>query len=425
MNMKNFFNNNLQNADPQIFELIQKELNRQKNNIELIASENIVSKAVLEAQGSILTNKYAEGYPSKRYYGGCEYVDMVENLAINRAKELFNCNFANVQPHSGSQANMAVYVALLQPYDVLMGMDLSAGGHLTHGSSVSFSGKHFKGCFYGVDPKTHLIDYNKVREIALANKPKIIIAGGSSYSRFIDFKKFREIADEVGAYLMVDMAHFAGLVATGIYQNPFPYAHICTSTTHKTLRGTRGGLILSNDSEIMKQINSAIFPATQGGPLLHAIAGKAVAFGEALKQEYKDYIKQVVLNAKIMADEFIKSGADVISGGTDTHLLLLDLTKLNVSGKALEIALDSINITANKNSIPFDTQKPTLTSGLRVGTPAITTRGFKEQDVIETTHIILDAIKHIDAQNNELSTTHIQRLKEKVANLVNKYPIYE
>ena len=423
--MKEFFLKSLKESDKEIYNLIYKELTRQQNNIELIASENIVSKAVLQAQGSILTNKYAEGYPSKRYYGGCEYVDEIENLAIDRACKLFKCSFANVQPHSGSQANMGVYMALLDPYDCIMGMDLSCGGHLTHGSSVSFSGKIFKSCSYLVDEKTHLIDYDHVEKVAKLHSPKLIIAGGSSYSRFIDFKKFREIADKVGAYLMVDMAHFAGLVASGLYNNnPLDYAHICTSTTHKTLRGARGGLIVSNDEKIMKKINSSIFPGIQGGPLLHIIAGKAVAFGEALKKDYKDYMKQVVLNTKLLSEYFIKLGLNVVSNGTDTHLLLLDLSKLGINGKLAETILDSVNITVNKNSLPFDKLPPKLTSGIRLGAAAITTRGFKEGEIKEIVDIMLDVLKNIDNTNNTLYEKKSIELKNRVLNLCNQFPIY-
>ena len=423
--MKDFFLQSLKDSDKDIYNLIYKELNRQQNNIELIASENIVSKAVLESQGSILTNKYAEGYPSNRYYGGCEYVDEIENIAIQRACKLFNCNFANVQPHSGSQANMGVYIALLNPYDCIMGMDLSCGGHLTHGSSVSFSGKIFKSCSYVVNEKTHLIDYDHVEQIAKTYSPKLIIAGGSSYSRFIDFKKFREIADKVGAYLMVDMAHFAGLVATGLYNNnPLDYAHVCTSTTHKTLRGARGGLILTNDEKIIKKINSSIFPGIQGGPLLHIIAGKAVAFGEALKPEYKNYMQQVVINTKLFSEYFIQSGLNVVSNGTDTHLLLLDLSSLNLSGKLVEKILDTINITVNKNSLPFDKSPPKLTSGIRLGAAAITTRGFKNNEIKETSDIIVNILKNIDNINNSLQEKQLFEYKNRVLSLLKQFPIY-
>lgn len=423
--MANFFQDNFQTSDADIYNFTQQELNRQQNNIELIASENIVSKAVLEAQGSILTNKYAEGYPAKRYYGGCQYVDKIESLAIERVKKLFNVEYANVQPHSGSQANMAVYLGLLQPFDMVMGMDLNAGGHLTHGSSVSFSGKLYKTCSYNVDPKTFLIDYNEVEKIAIANSPKMIIAGGSSYSRIIDFAKFQTIAKKVGAYLMVDMAHFAGLVVGGEYPSPIPYADIITSTTHKTLRGPRGGLILSNNKDIIKKINSAVFPGSQGGPLMHIIAAKAVAFKEALDDSYKIYAKRVVANAKAMAKVFVESGIDVTTGGTDSHLLLVNVnSKLGLNGNQVEKILDSINITCNKNSLPYDELPPSKTSGIRIGTPAITTRGFQETDVKEVANIIIDVLKHLKPESTALDAKELNTMHNRVKSIISKFPIY-
>ena len=371
----------LQQADPQIAEAIELELKRQKRNIELIASENIVSEAVLAAAGTVLTNKYAEGYNGKRYYGGCENIDIVEGLAIERAKELFGAKFANVQPHSGANANHAVYLALCQPGDTVLGMDLDAGGHLTHGSKANESGKNYHIVPYGLDPVTETIDYDELERIALAEKPKMIIAGASAYPRTLDFKRFREIADACGAYLMVDMAHIAGLVAAGLHPSPMPYAHVVTTTTHKTLRGPRGGMILTNDEDIAKKINSAVFPGSQGGPLEHIIAAKAVAFGEALKPEFKAYQEQIVKNAKVLADELLACGFDLVSGGTDNHLMLVDLRNFNISGREMEQRLDSVYITVNKNKIPGDPLPASQTSGIRVGTPAVTTRGFKEEDM--------------------------------------------
>ena len=371
----------LQQADPQVAEAIGLELKRQQRNIELIASENIVSEAVLAAAGSVLTNKYAEGYSGHRYYGGCEYIDLVENLAIERVKQLFGAKFANVQPHSGANANHAVYIALCSPGDTVLGMDLDHGGHLTHGSKANESGKNYRIVSYGLNPETETIDYDELRRLALAEKPKMIIAGASAYPRVIDFKKFREIADECGAYLMVDMAHIAGLVAAGLHPSPMEYAHVVTSTTHKTLRGPRGGLILTNDEAIAKKINSAIFPGTQGGPLEHIIAAKAVAFGEALKPEFKAYQEQIVKNAKVLADELLACGFDLVSGSTDNHLMLVDLRNFNISGKEMEERLDSVYITVNKNKIPGDPLPASQTSGIRVGTPAVTTRGFKEEEM--------------------------------------------
>jgi len=415
------FEQDLRSEDKAVFDAIKCELTRQQNQIELIASENIVSPAVLEAQGSVMTNKYAEGYPAHRYYGGCECVDIVENLAIERAKKLFNAPFVNVQPHSGSQANTAVYMALLQPGDVIMGMSLDAGGHLTHGSKVSFSGKWLQAVPYGVCKDTGLIDYDEVERLALENKPKLIIAGGSAYPRQIDFKRFREIADKVGAYLMVDMAHFAGLVAGGVHPNPLEYADVVTTTTHKTLRGPRGGMILSNTAEIAKKINSAIFPGTQGGPLMHVIAAKAVCFGEDLTPQFKDYAAQVVRNAKTMGEVFKKRGLDLVSGGTDTHLLLVDLRPKKLTGDVVTAALERANITCNKNAIPFDPMPPKVTSGIRVGTPAGTTRGFNEAEFEQIANWICDII---DALSKGNADEVIARTKKQVVSLCEKFPIY-
>lgn len=408
----------LQKEDPELFEIIKLEENRQNTTIELIASENFVSPAVLEAQGSVLTNKYAEGYPGHRYYGGCEFIDMAENLAIKRVKELFGTKYANVQPHSGSQANAAAYQALLQSGDTVLGMDLAAGGHLSHGSKVNFSGKMYHFVSYGVDEKTELIDYEKVREIAIREQPKLIVAGASAYSRIIDFKAFRQIADEVGAYLMVDMAHIAGLIATGLHPSPIPYADVVTSTTHKTLRGPRGGLILTNDEAIAKKINSAIFPGTQGGPLEHIIAAKAVAFKEDLEPSFKEYSQQIIDNIKAMEEVFKNTEeARLVAGGSDNHLLLIDVSGFGLTGKEAEEILESINITVNKNSIPNETQKPTVTSGIRIGTPAITTRGFKEEDCKQVAEMIVLALKNHD-HNFEMAT-----LKMEVEKLTKKYPL--
>lgn len=406
--------------DPELWQAIENEGVRQQNNLELIASENIVSKGVLAAQGSILTNKYAEGYPNKRYYGGCEFVDVVETLAIKRAKELFGAKFANVQPHSGSQANTAAYLALIEPGDTVLGMDLSAGGHLTHGSPVNFSGKTYHFVGYGVDPTTEVIDYDVVRILAREHQPKLIVAGASAYSRTIDFAKFREIADEVGAKLMVDMAHIAGLVAAGLHPNPVPYADIVTTTTHKTLRGPRGGMILTNDEELAKKVNSAIFPGIQGGPLEHVIAGKAVAFKEALDPSFKEYAQQVVKNAKAMVDVFNKEPkARLVSGDTDNHLLLMEVTGFGLNGKEAEHLLDSVNITVNKNSIPFETLSPFKTSGIRIGTPAITSRGFKEEDAAKVAELIVKVLSNKD------DADVLAQVKQEVKNLTDKYPIYK
>ena len=410
----NFFEE-LKNYDAEVAAACEDELNRQRNNIELIASENIVSPAVLLAAGGILTNKYAEGYPAKRYYGGCQYVDVVEELARERAKKLFGAEYANVQPHSGANANLAVFFALLEQNDTIMGMNLQQGGHLSHGSSVNISGKYFNVVPYGLNDMTELIDYDEMRSIALKCRPKMIIAGASAYSRIIDFKKCREIADEVGAYLMVDMAHIAGLVAAGLHPSPVPYADVVTTTTHKTLRGPRGGMILCRES-LGKQIDKAVFPGTQGGPLMHIIAAKAVAFKEALSNEFKEYQKQIVLNAKTLAYEIMKRGIDLVSGGTDNHLMLLKLGKFNVTGKELEKRLDSVHITANKNSIPNDPQSPFITSGLRVGTPAVTTRGFKEKEMVLIADWIHSVITDFDASK--------ERISKEVIELCNRFPIY-
>lgn len=408
----------INSQDPQVQDVINKELERQSNNIELIASENFVSPAVLEAQGSILTNKYAEGYPGKRYYGGCEHVDVVENLARDRAKEIFGAEHANVQPHSGSQANMAVYFSVLEHGDKVLGMDLSHGGHLTHGSPVNFSGKLFNFVSYGVQKDTEIIDYDEVMEIAKKEQPKMIVAGGSAYVKTLDFKKFREIADEVGAYLLVDMAHIAGLVAAGLHPNPVPHAHFVTSTTHKTLRGPRGGLILTT-SEYAKAIDKNIFPGIQGGPLMHVIAAKAVAFGEALQPEFKKYQERVIDNAKALASSLTAGGLRIVSGGTDNHLVLVDVKSFGLTGKAAEEALDEVGITVNKNTIPFDEASPFVTSGVRLGTPAMTTRGFTTEDMKEVGNIIVDTLSRV---KNEES---LDGLYDKVIKLTGKYPLYK
>jgi glycine hydroxymethyltransferase len=423
-NKGGFFTAGLAAADPAVSGSIARELIRQQNEIELIASENIVSRAVLEAQGSVLTNKYAEGYPGKRYYGGCEYVDEVERLAIERACALFDCSFANVQPHSGANANQAVFMALLQPGDTFMGMDLAAGGHLTHGSPANQSGKWFKPVAYTVHRQDHLIDYEGLAETAEREKPKLIIAGGSAYSRHIDFKRFREIADSVGAYLMVDMAHFAGLVAGGVFPSPLPHAHIVTTTTHKTLRGPRGGMVLSNDAELGKKINSAVFPGLQGGPLMHVIAAKAVAFGEALQPEFKSYAKQVVANAKVLADTLVKSGVEIVSGGTDSHLMLVDLQRKDVTGKATEAALGRANITCNKNGVPFDPKSPFITSGVRLGSPAGTTRGFGEAEFRQIGEMIARVVDGLSKDGEEGNTLVEAEVKREVLDLTARFPIY-
>lgn len=407
----------LMEKDYEMFSLLQKELLRQQNHIELIASENFVSSEVLAAQGSILTNKYAEGYPGKRYYGGCEVVDEIESLAIERLKKLFNCQYANVQPHSGSQANMAAYKALLNHGDKVLGMSLAMGGHLTHGMAINFSGMEYEFASYGVNSQTETIDYEEVMRIAQEFKPKLIVAGASAYSRIIDFKRFREIADSVGAYLMVDMAHIAGLVATGLHPSPIPYADITTSTTHKTLRGPRGGIILTNNLDIAKKIDKAIFPGIQGGPLMHVIAAKAVAFKEALEPSFKAYQEQVVKNAQTLANTLIKLGYQIVSGGTDNHLMLVNVKSIGLTGKIAEETLDKVNITCNKNTIPQETEKPFITSGIRLGTPAMTTRGFKEQEMIEVAKLIDKTLRNY--QNEEV----LKKVKEAVIALTNKFPL--
>ena len=419
-----FFSHGLAAVDPEVAKAIGEELTRQREKIELIASENIVSKAVLEAQGSVLTNKYAEGYPGRRYYGGCEYVDVAEELAIDRAKRLFNCEFANVQPHSGAQANQAVFFALMQPGDTFMGLDLAAGGHLTHGSPVNQSGKWFKPVSYTVRRQDHRIDMDEVASIAKEHKPKLIIAGGSAYSRIIDFKRFREIADSIGAYFMVDMAHFAGLVAGGVHPNPLEHAHVVTTTTHKTLRGPRGGMILSKDADLGKKINSAVFPGLQGGPLMHVIAAKAVAFGEALKPEFKLYARAVVDNAKALAETLHAQGLDIVSGGTDTHLMLVDLRPKNAKGNHTEKALDRAFITTNKNAIPFDTEKPAITSGIRLGSPAGTTRGFGPVEFKEIGKLIVEVVDAV-AKKGEAGDPDVEaNVRSRVADLCRRFPIY-
>lgn len=410
---------NLKTVDPEIQKAIDQELSRQREKLEMIASENIVSTAVMQAQGSILTNKYAEGYPGKRYYGGCEYVDVVEQLAIDRAKKLFGAEYANVQPHSGAQANTAVYFALLQPGDTILGMNLTDGGHLTHGSPVNISGKYFKIIPYGVDKETERIDYDELERLAKEHQPKLIVGGASAYSRVIDFERMAQIAKSVGAYLMIDMAHIAGLVAAGLHPSPVPYADVVTTTTHKTLRGPRGGLILCRDAEFGKQFNKAIFPGIQGGPLMHVIAAKAVAFKEALSDEFKVYQQQVLDNAKALADELVKKGFRIVSGGTDNHLMLVDLRSKNITGKEAQFLLDEIGITANRNTIPFEPLSPFVTSGIRLGTPALTTRGLKEEDIREVADIIADVI-----ENREDSAV-IETAKAKVQAICKKFPLYE
>ena len=410
--LNNFFKLKLQDADNELYNSIRDEFVRQQNHVELIASENIVSKAVLEAQGSVLTNKYAEGYPSKRYYGGCEFVDVSENLAIERAKKLFDCKFANVQPHSGAQANGAVYLALIKPGDTILGMSLNSGGHLTHGAKPAQSGKWFNAVHYEVDKETGLIDYDSVEKLALENKPKIIIAGGSAYSRIIDFKKFREVCDKVGAYFLVDMAHFSGLVAGGAYPNPTKYADVVTSTTHKVLRGPRGGIILTNNEELIKKFNSAIFPGLQGGPLMHVIAAKAVCFKEALSEDFKKYTKNVINNAKVLAASLTNKGFKIFSGGTDTHLMLLDLRTFNVTGKDAQASLGRANITCNKNGIPFDTESPMITSGIRLGTPACTTRGFGKKEFRLIAELIYKVTKGLSKNKSDNSKIENEVKKE-------------
>jgi glycine hydroxymethyltransferase len=419
-----FFTKHLENADPEVWDAIENEVERQQNEIELIASENIVSKAVLEAAGTLLTNKYAEGYPGRRYYGGCEYVDIVEQLAINRAKRLFNCAFANVQPHSGSQANQAVMLALIKPGDTIMGLSLAAGGHLTHGAPPNLSGKWFNAVQYGVRPDDHRIDYDEVERLAHKHKPTMIIAGSSAYSRVIDFARFRQIADSVGAYLLVDMAHFAGLVAAGLYPSPLPHAHVVTTTTHKTLRGPRAGMVLSNDEEIGKKINSALFPGLQGGPLMHIIAAKAVAFGEALRPEFKLYTKRVIDNAKALGETLVKGGVALVSGGTDTHLMLVDLRPKKLTGKAAETALGRANITCNKNGVPFDPEKPMITSGIRLGSPAGTTRGFGIAEFQQIGGMIIEVLDGLADNGDDGNEAIEASVKKRAIELCERYPIY-
>ena len=419
-----FFTEPLSSRDPELFGAVTQELGRQRHEIELIASENIVSRAVMEAQGSVMTNKYAEGYPGKRYYGGCQFVDVAENLAIDRAKQLFDCGFANVQPNSGSQANQGVFQALLKPGDTILGMSLDAGGHLTHGAAPNQSGKWFKAVQYGVRKQDLTLNYDQLAELATEHQPKLIIAGGSAIPRIIDFKRMREIADSVGAYLLVDMAHFAGLVAAGIYPSPFPHAHVATTTTHKTLRGPRGGMILTNDEEIAKKVNSAIFPGIQGGPLMHVIAAKAVAFGEALRPGFVDYQKQVVKNAQALADALMKGGLDIVTGGTDTHLMLVDLRPKGVKGNATEKALGRAWITCNKNGIPFDTEKPTITSGVRLGTPAGTTRGFAEPEFRQIAAWIIEVVEGLAANGEDGNQAVEAKVRAEVEALCKRFPIY-
>ena len=419
-----FFEDSLSKTDPELFKAIKAELNRQQEHIELIASENIVSQAVLEAQGSVLTNKYAEGYPGKRYYDGCEYVDVAETLAIERLKKLFDCKFANAQPHSGAQANGAVYLALLKPGDTIMGMSLNSGGHLTHGSKASVSGKWFNAIAYDIDKETGLINYKDVEKLALETKPKLIIAGGSAYSRIIDFKKFREIADKVNAYLMVDMAHFSGLVAGKGYPNPIEHAHVVTSTTHKVFRSARGGIIITNDEALSKKINSAVFPGYQGGPLMHIIAAKAAGFQEALKPEFKNYIKSVLTNAKVLSETLKNNGFKIYSGGTDTHLMLVDLRPFNVKGNVTAESLSRANITCNKNGIPFDTESPMITSGIRLGSQAATTRGFGLKEFQKVGELITKTVKGLSSNPSDNSKVEDEVRKE-VVELCSKFPIYK
>ncbi len=421
--VNNFFEDNLEKSDSEIFSSIKHEYDRQQHHIELIASENIVSKAVLEAQGSVLTNKYAEGYSGKRYYGGCEFVDQAETLAIDRAKKLFNCKHANVQPHSGAQANGAVYLALAKPGDTILGMSLNSGGHLTHGAKPAQSGKWFNAIHYEVSPETGLIDYNEVEKLAFKHNPKIIIAGGSAYSRIIDFKKFKAIADKTKSYLLVDMAHFSGLVAGKAYPNPVDYADVVTSTTHKVLRGPRGGIILTNNDELIKKFNSAVFPGLQGGPLMHVVAAKAVCFKEALDKSFELYTKKVIENAKSLSNSLIKNNFKIFSGGTDTHLMLVDLRPYNVTGKDAEASLGRANITCNKNGIPFDTQSPMITSGIRLGTPAATTRGFTTKEFAYVGELITKVIKGLSQNPNDNSEIELQ-IKKEVIDLCKTFPIY-
>ncbi len=419
-----FFLSDLAESDPAVQAAIDAELGRQRHEIELIASENIVSRAVMQAQGSVMTNKYAEGYPGKRYYAGCEHVDVAESLAIERACSLYDCAFANVQPHSGAQANQAVFLALLQPGDTFMGMDLAAGGHLTHGSPVNLSGKWFNAVTYGVDRESHLIDYDALEATARECKPKLILAGGSAYPRTIDFARFRAIADAVGAYFMVDMAHFSGLVAGAEHPNPLKHAHVVTTTTHKTLRGPRGGMILSNDADLGKKFNSAVFPGLQGGPLMHVIAAKAVAFGEAQRPEFQQYVASVIANAKALASTLVAGGLDIVSGGTDTHLVLLDLQTRGVTGKATEAALTRAGITCNKNAVPFDPQSPFVTSGVRLGTPAATTRGFGAAEFEQVGKMVLDVVDGLASSGEEGNAAVEQAVHKRVVQLTDRFPIY-
>lgn len=421
-----FFNDNIKDADPEVYETLKKELERQQNQIELIASENIASKAVLNAQGSVMTNKYAEGYPGNRYYGGCEFVDEAENIALERVKELYNCKYANLQPHSGAQANQAVFLALLQPHDTILGMSLASGGHLTHGAKPNLSGKWFNPIQYGVKKDGNdkdLIDYEEVEALALEHKPKLIIAGASAYPRTIDWKKFRDIADKVGAYLLVDMAHYSGLIAGKQYPNPIEHAHIVTSTTHKTLRGARSAMILTNDETLIKKINSAVFPGLQGGPLMHVMAGKAVAFGEALKPEFQDYIKKVITNAKALSSSLVNNGFKIVTGGTDSHIIWLDLTPKGVTGDKAEKILEDVGIACNKNAIPYDPNPPKITSGLRFGTAAATSRGFNDSDFSEIGNMISEVLDNIH-QSEDNQKQFISSMKDKVINMCKKYPIY-
>ncbi len=419
-----FFTEKLATRDPEIHAAMQAELGRQRKEIELIASENIVSAAVMEAQGGVMTNKYAEGYPGRRYYGGCQHVDVAENLAIERAKKLFDCAFANVQPNSGSQANQGVFQALLQPGDTILGMSLDAGGHLTHGAKPNQSGKWFNAVQYGVRQQDSLLDYAQLQELASEHQPKMIIAGGSAIPRIIDFARMREIADSVGAYLMVDMAHFAGLVATGLYPSPFPHAHVATTTTHKTLRGPRGGMIVTNDEAIAKKVNSAIFPGIQGGPLMHVIAGKAVAFGEALRPDFRTYQEQVVKNAQALADQLMKGGLDIVTGGTDTHVMLVDLRPKGVKGNDTEKALERAHITCNKNGIPFDPEKPTVTSGIRLGTPVGTTRGFGEEEFRQIADWIVEVTDGLATHGADGNAAVEAKVKAEVEALCDRFPVY-
>jgi glycine hydroxymethyltransferase len=419
-----FFTQPLSERDPELFGSITSELGRQRDEIELIASENIVSAAVMQAQGSVMTNKYAEGYPGRRYYGGCQYVDIAENLAIDRAKQLFGCDFANVQPNSGSQANQGVFQALIKPGDTILGMSLDAGGHLTHGAAPNQSGKWFNAVHYGVRKQDNLIDYDQIEALAKEHQPKLIIAGGSAIPRVIDFARMRQIADMVGAYLHVDMAHIAGLIAAGAHPSPFPHAHVATTTTHKTLRGPRGGMILTNDEAIAKKVNSAIFPGIQGGPLMHVIAAKAVAFGEALRPEFKDYIQQVVVNAQALSDQLIKGGLDTVTHGTDTHVVLVDLRPKGVKGNATEKALGRAHITCNKNGVPFDPEKPTITSGIRLGSPAGTTRGFGEAEFRQIADWIIEVVDGLAANGEDGNSAVEAKVKAEVENLCARFPIY-